>query len=120
MKFSACDAPTIALRRARGLGFLAHLSARERRVWEAYRGADGTRYLCFAPDGGPALWMREEEERPAAREIAGDVFGDVAGGIGLTRPALVAPRAPRPASRTVIVGRYGKRELFVYAGARAR
>lgn len=98
------------------MGFLTHLSARERRVWDAFQGDDGTCYLRFAPQGGPVLWMREEDAiQTEVRVSAGDVVGAIA---PTPRPAKA--RMPRPASRTVLVGRYGSRQLFVYAGARAR
>lgn len=118
MKFSACDAPTIELRRASRMGFLAHLSARESRVWDAFRGEDGACYLRFAPQGGPVLWMRQEAERVMTTPGSTEVIGEIAP----PKPAVEArsARAPRPAHRTVIVGRYGSRQLFVYAGARAR
>lgn len=117
MKFSACDAPSIVLRRASRVGFLAHLSARERQVWDAFRSDDGTCYLRFAPTGGPILWMREESERPRARLAEGQA---VVGAIAPPARPLPATRMPRPLPRTVLVGRFGSRTLFVFAGTRAR
>lgn len=117
MKFSACDAPAIALRRAARTGFLTHLSPRERQAWGAFQGDDGACYLRFAPQGGPVLWMREESDARTELHVSAD---SVIGVIAPTPRPAKAMRMPRPASRTVLVGRYGSRQLFVYAGARAR
>lgn len=99
------------------MGFLTHLSARERQVWDAFQGDDGACYLRFAPQGGPVLWMREEGDPVVGLRIAA---GDVIGAIAPTPRPAPAVRTPRPAARTVLVGRYGSRQLFVFAGARSR
>jgi hypothetical protein len=116
VKFSACDAPTRVLQRAPRLGFLTHLSARERQVWEAFRDEDGRCYLRFAPRGGPVVWMRECEEKTSVVSERADA--PVAGTIGT--PPIDRRPPVRPLPRTMLVGRYGSRRLFIYAGARTR
>lgn len=116
MKFSACDAPSIALRRASRMGFLAHLSVRERQVWDAFRGEDGTCYLRFAPEGGPVVWMRQEEEGLMRAAGGEGVVAAIAPRVAARAPA----RKPQGRVRTLLVGRYGSRQLLVFAGTRTR